>query len=448
MEKLNIGLFNDSFPPTIDGVANVTINYARKINEKYGSATVATPYYPKVKDDYPFEVIRYPSAYINKSIGYRAGMPFDPVTINKLAYKNFDIIHSHCPFVSTMLARMVRAQTNVPIIFTYHTKFDIDIDKAMASDLMCKASIKFILNNINACDEVWVVSNGAGENLRSLGYTGEYVIMENGTDFTKGRSPQNCVDELKRSLNINDSDTVFLFVGRLMWYKGIRLSLDGLRAAKSNGAKFKFIIVGDGADSGDIKSYVKEIGLENECVFTGAVRDRETLRTYFSLTDMFLFPSTFDTNGIVVREAAACYCPSLLIKNSCAAEGVSNMETGVLIDEDINSMASAIMFACANGKIIQEIGKNAAEKIYLSWDDAVKKAYERYETVKSESKRVVKKELPLDEDLNAAIEYFVDQVEIAKLYVKEMFWNTKDWIDKIKNNTEDHLKHMFNSKTH
>ena len=80
--------------------------------------------------------------------------------------------------------------------------------------------------------------------------------------------------------------------------------------------------------------------------------------------------------------------------------------------------------------------------------DVYKRQYERYETVKSESKRVVKKELPLDEDLNAAIEYFVDQVEIAKLYVKEMFWDTKDWIDKIKNNTEDHLKHMLNSKTH
>ncbi|MEG2524272.1 MAG: hypothetical protein RSB03_01600 [Oscillospiraceae bacterium] len=65
MDKMTVGLFNDSFPPTIDGVANVTVNYARIIERDYGRAVVATPYYPNVTDDYPFEVVRYPSVYID-----------------------------------------------------------------------------------------------------------------------------------------------------------------------------------------------------------------------------------------------------------------------------------------------------------------------------------------------------------------------------------------------
>lgn len=48
-EKLNVGLLNDSFPPVIDGVANAVLNYARIIEESYGHAVVATPYYPDRK---------------------------------------------------------------------------------------------------------------------------------------------------------------------------------------------------------------------------------------------------------------------------------------------------------------------------------------------------------------------------------------------------------------
>ena len=178
MKELKVGLFNDSFPPTIDGVANVTVNYARIIEEKYGEAVVATPFYPDVKDEYPFKVIRYPSIYISKNIGYRAGYPFDAKALTRLEREQFDIIHTHCPFVSTLLARMIRSVTGTPIVFTYHTKFDIDIEKAMTSDQLRKASIRFLVNNIDACDDVWVVSEGAGENLRSLGYKGEYIVMD------------------------------------------------------------------------------------------------------------------------------------------------------------------------------------------------------------------------------------------------------------------------------
>ena len=59
--ELNLCLMNDSFPPTIDGVANAVVNYAGHITASHGRCAVATPEYPDVTDDYPFPVIRYPS---------------------------------------------------------------------------------------------------------------------------------------------------------------------------------------------------------------------------------------------------------------------------------------------------------------------------------------------------------------------------------------------------
>ena len=54
-EKLRVVLANDSFPPTIDGVANTVLNYAKHIQLSHGTPMVATPAYPDVVDDYPFD---------------------------------------------------------------------------------------------------------------------------------------------------------------------------------------------------------------------------------------------------------------------------------------------------------------------------------------------------------------------------------------------------------
>ena len=168
MTKLNICLMNDSFPPTIDGVANAVVNYAKHITASHGKCVVATPEYPGVTDDYPFPVVRYPSLDTTQLTGYRAGNPLAPETIERLRRMDCNLIHSHCPVASTVLARALRDACDIPIVFTYHTTFDIDIAKAVRSKLVQQAAIDLLVANVSACDEVWVVSEGAGENLRSL----------------------------------------------------------------------------------------------------------------------------------------------------------------------------------------------------------------------------------------------------------------------------------------
>ena len=378
MKQLNVGIFNDSFPPIIDGVANTAVNYAKSINSNLGKAVVATPWYPKVKDDYPFRVFRYSSANVSKRIGYRMGNPFSPLLIRKLQRENLDIIHIHSPFTSAILARVLRRYTGTPIVFTYHTKFDVDIEKRIAFNPLKSVSIRFLLNNINACDEVWAVSEGAGENLRSLGYLGEYQIMENGTDFEKGCASEEDVMRLNQMYDIGPNEPVFLFVGRMMWYKNLKLVIDGLKYAHEAGKTFKMLFVGEGTDREAIMDYVESQGLKAQCIFTGAIHDRAWLRTYFTRADLFLFPSTYDTNGIVVREAAACGLPALMVLGSCAAEGITHEDTGILINESSAELGEEIIKAVEDRERLKTIGRNATDKIYLSWDDAVKKAYMRY----------------------------------------------------------------------
>ncbi len=381
-ENMSVCLMNDSFPPVIDGVANAVINYANVISGGLGKAVVVTPEYPGAMDDYPFEVVRYRSMNITEKLcGYRAGYPFSSSKLDALAAEEFNIIHSHCPFASTMMARVLREKTNVPIVMTYHTKFDIDIRRALPNKLMAEQAIKFVINSISACDEVWTVSRGAGENLRNLGYEGDFVVMENGVDFPKGRADKDDAKALRQAYDVPEDTILFMFVGRLLWYKGIRLILDALKIVNDKGLNFRMMFVGDGMDRQEMEDYVKELKLSDKCIFTGAVSDREELRVFYTAGEMFLFPSEYDTNGIVVREAAACGVGSLLIEGSCAAEGIIDGRTGILSAADSAAIAKKLEFAIGHREEIHQIGEHAMNEVYISWETSVKRAYDRYGTV-------------------------------------------------------------------
>lgn len=380
-EKLNVCLLNDSFPPTIDGVANAVFNYANIIDEYLGTPTVLTPYYPDVVDNYHYDVIRYPSLDTRKFFGYRAGVPIADEPFNRALDARPDILHSHCPFVSTVIARAMQRMNNVPIVFTYHTKFDIDIQKLIKGRLLQESAIKLIVDNINACDEVWVVSRGAGENLRSLGYKKDYIVMENGVDFPRGKADAADIDAVVNKYGLRRDCIKFIFVGRMMWYKGIDIIINALRRIAELGYDFQMVFAGSGMDMDNIVAESKKLGIYDRCVFTGSITDRAELRALFSACDLFLFPSTFDTNGIVVREAAASEIPSILIKDSCAAEGIIDSDTGFLIENDPASMAAKLEVLINSPDLLRGVGKNALDKIYISWKDAVGIANERYHTV-------------------------------------------------------------------
>lgn len=381
-DKHTICLLNDSFPPVIDGVANAVVNYAKNIEAHHGHAVVATPSVPGAEDvGYDFPVIRYPSIDTRKLVGYVAGYPFSPETARRLQDEHTALLHTHCPVSSTALARELRDVLNVPLVLTYHTKFDIDIKKAIKGKLLQEGAIRALVENISACDEVWVVSEGAGQNLDSLGYEGEWRVMENGVDVPRGGVSAEAVEAAVKGYDLPRDVPMFLFVGRMMWYKGLRIILDALAALKEKHVDFRMVFIGSGTDGDEVRAYASELGLDDKCFFTGAISDREAIRAWYTRADLFLFPSTFDTNGLVVREAAASGTPTVMVAGSCAAEGVTDGQNGFFIEENAGSLTAKLVELCASPETMKRVGGNAENQLYLSWEDAVARAYERYEVV-------------------------------------------------------------------
>ncbi len=379
----NVLLLNDSFPPLIDGVANAVMNYGEHLPEYGFTPTVITPDHPEADDSrYPYDVIRYPSIDLRKiSGGYMAGLPFSPEVQRCVEEKNISLIHTHCPIVSTMLARQLRETLNAPIVLTYHTKFDIDIANLIKNELLQEKAKHTLVKNISACDEIWAVSRGAADNLRSLGFEGDITVMPNGVDLPRGRVCDDAVREATKGFNLPEGVPVFLFVGRMMWYKGLRIILDALAKLKADNVDFRMVFIGGGQDFDEVKAYSESLALGGKVIFTGPIRGRDTLRAWYCRSSLFLFPSTFDTNGLVVREAAACSLGAMLIKGSCAAEDVTDGRNGILIEENADSMYEALKMLCKNPALMAQVGENAARELYLSWADAVKLAANRYEAI-------------------------------------------------------------------
>lgn len=381
-EPKTICLLNDSFPPFIDGVANAVMNYAENIRSAGDKPIVITPAHPQADDrSYPYSVVRYPSIDFREKTGYMAGIPFSPDVARRLSTENVALLHSHCPIVSTLLARELRPIVDAPLVLTYHTKFDIDIANIMRSRALQSGCKKALLENINACDEIWAVSRGAGQNLRGLGYEGDYIVMPNGVDLPCQRVPEEEIRAATAGFDLPEDVPVYLFVGRMMWYKGMKIIIDALAKLKKTGRDFRMVFIGDGADRAEVEADVQSSGIEDRCIFTGAIAQRDTLRAWYCRADLFLFPSTFDTNGLVVREAAACSLASVLIADSCAAEGVTDGKNGFLIEENAESMFACLLSLYAHRETMHAVGEAASRELYISWETAVKAAMARYEIV-------------------------------------------------------------------
>lgn len=381
----NICLCNDSFPPYLDGVANVVCNYAKILNEIGTNAFVVTPKFPDSDDTkFNYKVLRTSTLSGNKvmKLGYTVGNPLDVKTMNEVISLNPSVLHCHCLGTTFLNAIEIKKKTNTPIIMTYHTKYDIAIQDSVSNKMVQDGIIKFLVYHLNKhCDELWAVSDGAGKNIQNLGYEHDYIVIKNGVDLPKKVASDDLINEVTGKYNLPHNIPVFLFMGRLYWYKGIRIILDSMSNLKKLGKDFRMVFVGIGKDEDEIKAYTTSLNLDDKIIFTGPEYDRDRVSAWYSRCDLLLLPSTFDTNGLVVREASACNLATVLIKDSCASEGVVDSKDGFLIDENAESLTQKLLSVMDNKELLKKVGQKASDDLYFSWEDAVKIANERYDYV-------------------------------------------------------------------
>ncbi len=377
------GIFNDSFPPILDGVTLTVENYVYWLQQKGKTPCVVTPWNPE-KNPYPFDVVRYFSLPIASRHPYRYGYPkCDPFIWKRLRDTDFKLLHSHCPFSSGRLAVYVKRHQNVPLIGTFHSKYRSDLEHSFRKTPWCVPIImKRILNFFNACDEVWIPQAQVEDTVREYGFRGKLTVVENGNDFASiikgdvGEYKRNA----RRKLGIKDNEIALLFVGQHIWEKGLDVVIDTLKEINGK-VPFRMNFIGNGYAFDDIKKRIEDYGLSDRVTLHGVIREREILSDYYAASDLFLFPSFYDNAPLVVREAAAMGTPAILLKGSTASEVINDKKNGFLTDKSPIRFAELIKHLHDDPQELKDVSAGARETLVRSWEDVVDEVSDRYDAI-------------------------------------------------------------------
>lgn len=375
------GLFNDSFPPVLDGVTLTVENYVKWLAAAGRRVCVVTPWCPVSPPHEGFDMYRYLSLPIYNRHPYRYGYPrLDPFIWRRIRRTPFRIVHAHCPFSSGRLAAYAARTHGIPMVTTFHSKYRTDLDRSLPQ-VMVRYQMRRLLEFYNSAAEVWIPQAAVEETIREYGFRGAVRVVENGNDFGEGiADPAAYRRESRRMLGRRADEMALLFVGQHILEKGVEIILRALPLIDSD-VPYRMDFIGTGYAQERMKHLAVELGVGDRVTFHGVISDRESLRRHYAAADLFLFPSFYDNAPLVVREAAAMLTPSVLLEGSTAAELVSDGDNGFLTARTAADYARVISRLAHDRSLIADAGIRARQTLCRPWRDVLDEVMGLYDNI-------------------------------------------------------------------
>jgi len=365
-----IAIFTDTYLPGVGGTEKA-LKYMSDALENLGYKTrIYAPRYPDQNDDpkvfrvngvqvHPTAIMALPFLFRSWEKDLRE---FDP-----------DIIH-FCS-ASGMAKAAVYASKKLckPLVATVHTKYGMAFDDTVKVKPVVKFMLYLCARRLEAASRVSVVSKSQIEDLKSYGFRGNNIeVIYNGGDFSSARAAEKCdVDLIREKYGIKRSH-VFIFVGRLEKYKNTAFTLNCLKAVKDSGYDdFQFVVVGNGACEKRLKKQAIKLGLAENVIFTGLIKDKKELTGLYSASTLFILPSVFDNDPLVISEAALNGSPSLVLENTGSSERIKDGVNGYTAPFNEQDFAAKIIYIMNDGHY-EDVKSNVETIIPESWQDVAK----------------------------------------------------------------------------
>mgnify|MGYP000757820640 FL=1 len=391
--KLNIGLFIDTFYPMIDGVINVVDNYARRLN-KIANVTVFAPKsrYDNFDDStLPYKVVRC-KRFNLKFLKLDYDLPLPSLDKNfKKAIKdaNLDIIHIHSPFSIGKMAASYGNKHNIPVVATMHSQFKKDFYKSTKSKVLTNIMLDIIAHTFNKCDVLWTMNPGCAKLSKEYGYKGQIDIVPNATDLVNEFAQDEIASfkkEISAKYDIKEDEKIFINIGRLNKLKNLTFVINVCKLLSEKNFKFKLLLIGDGSDKKYFENKVKNENLQDKIIFVGRVSSVEEKSKLFAISDLQIFPSYYDTDGIVRIEAAAFYVPTIFIENSLASSTITNDVNGYIGKNNKEKFAQKIIDIFSDEELYNKVKIKCHEDLYINWDSLMTDVLKKYKNLIEEKK--------------------------------------------------------------
>lgn len=393
---MKIGFFTDYYlPNTAGGGVAISIDIFRRELEKLGHQVYIFCPKEKTKTSNENRIMRFRSIRGFWLWGYRDTFPYNHHNVKQIGQLSLDIVHIHTPAQVGLLGVYIAKKFDIPLVNTYHTDLVdygkvykrvllglfllslafpiIARDKSLIKDFLWtlrptlpiakwnQRNIKHMITALNnRCDLIIAPSEKMKNKLLEYGTKTQIEILQTGTD-TKDLALSDKKISFKKSYNIDASDPLLLFVGRIGKEKNIELIIRSLPLIIEKLSKVKLAIIGQGTNQKNLRKLAKRYNVLNNVIFTGYVSDEIRISAYREC-DIFTFASVTDTQGLVLNEAALFAKPIVFIDDKISPVAVDKV-TGLKSSNNRRDYAQKIINLLNDCELKRQLGLNAQKII-------------------------------------------------------------------------------------
>ncbi|MFA9517436.1 glycosyltransferase [Halopenitus sp. H-Gu1] len=307
------------------------------------------------------------------SLGTALSVPIAPSFPLHLysAEQRTDVVHFHLPDPLTVSSQIIGGRSDPKTIATYHN----DIARQERFLSAYRPILDRFLSNL---DRILVTSPRLRDNSPILKpYKEKCSVVPLSIDIGKIESH----DVNQFDLPVKHTRPTILFVGRLVYYKGLKYLIDAMSDVDAD-----LLIAGTGPLRSDLEDRTKQKGVDSKVKFLGYV-DEKVLHSYYHDADLFVLPSVARSEGfgIVQLEAMAHGTP---IVNTDLPTGVPwvsrDGETGVTVPpRDSVALAASINELLGDPRLRKEYAENARIRVRekFSRNRMVEQTLQEYEEI-------------------------------------------------------------------
>ena len=297
--RVLVGMFTEVYHPVVNGVV-ASIETLRAGLEAAGIEVVTfSPRASPQRDD-GTAAVHFPSLPLPTSSGYRLCVPFLGDR-DRRRLRALDIAHAHSPFVSGWFAASHARHARIPLIYTYHTRFDDYAHYAPFEPRVTRAAMIALTRAFaNRAEVVIAPTRAMRERLRAIGVTSRIDVVPSAIDVSRfARGVRRA--EIRALLGADQTTKLILAVARLGREKNLAAAIDAMPFLEPD---LRLAIVGEGPQRAELEQRVAARGLVDRVRFVGRI-ETAAMPDVYAAADALVFTSTTETQGLVLTEAQA-----------------------------------------------------------------------------------------------------------------------------------------------
>lgn len=325
-EHMKIAMMTNNYKPFIAGVPISIERLSEGLRAAGHEVVVFAPEYKTQEEEE--NVVRYRSLVKGIVNGVSIPDSLDAKIEKEFKEGNFDLIHVHHPMLIGRTALRLSKKYNVPLCFTYHTRYEQYLHYIKAPFL--SGIIPYYVNDYaSQCDMVFAPTPLMQEYLEEIGETCPCAVLPTGLWEESFAADSLEAGKLREEL-LEGKKYLFCTVARLAKEKNLEFIFRALAMRKQEeGSDFRLAIVGDGPYKPQLLKMAERLDIREEIIFVGKVPNAQ-VKNYCKAADLFLFASLSETQGIVLLEAMATGTPVLAVKASGVSDVVVNGKNGYM----------------------------------------------------------------------------------------------------------------------